>query len=318
MMFPKRGKIFLLSGLCISTALVTFLTATSAQAGFQWNPPQSPIAPQSETIVTPNNSIMPDAVTSGPLTPMPTDSASLPNIDQPPAAPAGMKKDDADRTGMLETATMQLPGVPAPLAPMASPSATGMVDGFGKDIPLAIALRQVVPPQYAFSFAPGVDQGKPVSWTGGGPWPDVLNTMLASRKLHAEMNGNVLSIVDGQGPAVSPAQISSMPVNAMPVAMASSSPQPVIDMMKQNHWEAKPGQSLQQTLKDWSAQANVALSWQDAGDMPIGSAFSYDGTFDQAVDALLSLYSGGPKEPRGKLYPNLPQGPSVLVVGMNN
>ena len=106
--------------------------------------------------------------------------------------------------------------------------------------------------------------------------------------------------------------------------MASANPvspmqggRPVIDMSLQKSWKAPAGQSLRQTLQEWSGQARVELAWQDAKDVSLNSAFSYDGTFDQAVDALLSLYSGGKEEPRGKLYPNLPEGPSVLVIGSN-
>lgn len=191
------------------------------------------------------------------------------------------------------------------------------VEGFGKDIPLAVAMRQVVPPAYSLSFAPGLDQGKPVSWNGGRPWTDVVNDMLNNRKLHANLNGNTILISEGMGAAL------TLPASEAPamvgenIAWLQDSPAGIIDMTRQSKWEAAAGQSLHDTLESWSRKANVELAWQGGRDLPISSAFTYEGTFDQAVDSLLSLYSGGANEPMGKLYPNLPQGPSVLVIGAN-
>lgn len=53
-----------------------------------------------------------------------------------------------------------------------------VIDGFGKDLPLALALRQVVPARYAFSFGQGVNAGTKVSWVGGKPWNEVLEATL--------------------------------------------------------------------------------------------------------------------------------------------
>lgn len=50
--------------------------------------------------------------------------------------------------------------------------------GFAKDVPLALALRQVVPADYAFSFGPGVNPGLRTSWNGGQPWNFVVGEMV--------------------------------------------------------------------------------------------------------------------------------------------
>ncbi len=54
-----------------------------------------------------------------------------------------------------------------------------VIEGFGNDMPLALALRQIVPAQYAFSFGKGVNPGAIISWTGGQPWNSVLTAALA-------------------------------------------------------------------------------------------------------------------------------------------
>ncbi len=54
------------------------------------------------------------------------------------------------------------------------------VNGFGSDLPLALALGQIVPSDYAYSFAAGVNPGARISWNGGGKqWGEVLNEALA-------------------------------------------------------------------------------------------------------------------------------------------
>lgn len=69
------------------------------------------------------------------------------------------------------------------------------VHGFGNDMPLALALQQVVPPSYAYSFGTDVNPGAAVSWNGGRAWDQVLSDMLASLKLKARMRGNTIVIV---------------------------------------------------------------------------------------------------------------------------
>ncbi len=52
------------------------------------------------------------------------------------------------------------------------------LEGFGFDMPLAVALGQIVPPHYAYSFGRGVNPGALVSWEGGKPWHKVLGESL--------------------------------------------------------------------------------------------------------------------------------------------
>lgn len=60
--------------------------------------------------------------------------------------------------------------------------------GFGRDLPLALALSQVVPPNYAYSFAEDDSAGMTVSWEGGKPWDQVLDDMLSSQGLMATID----------------------------------------------------------------------------------------------------------------------------------
>lgn len=60
-----------------------------------------------------------------------------------------------------------------------APENYDVIEGFGADMPLALALRQIVPPSYAFSFGEGINPGTKISWNGGKPWNEVLKDALA-------------------------------------------------------------------------------------------------------------------------------------------
>lgn len=83
---------------------------------------------------------------------------------------------------------------PSPVMPVSQGGAFAEAVGFGRDLPLALALSQVIPPQYALSFNTGVDAGSNVSWEGGKPWDQVLSDMLSPLGLKANINGKTVLI----------------------------------------------------------------------------------------------------------------------------
>lgn len=81
---------------------------------------------------------------------------------------------------------------PAPVAPSASGFEEAV--GFGKELPLALALSQVVPSDYSFSFGQNVNVGSTVSWQGGKSWDAVLQEMLAPVGMKAVISGKQVVI----------------------------------------------------------------------------------------------------------------------------
>jgi hypothetical protein len=49
-----------------------------------------------------------------------------------------------------------------------------LAEGFGRDVPLAFAVRQILPDGVEPQIAAGVDPDAKVNWTGGRPWDAVL------------------------------------------------------------------------------------------------------------------------------------------------
>lgn len=66
--------------------------------------------------------------------------------------------------------------------------------GFGKDLPLALVIDQIVPDDYTYTVDDSVDLDTFVSWEGGRPWNDVLRDTLKSQGLQARIDGNQVTI----------------------------------------------------------------------------------------------------------------------------
>lgn len=345
-------------------------TLVPAQAGFDWTPPpvqQKPVVqPQPESV-----SQLPSAIQ--PLTPE-LDSLPVPVVDAMPIAPEPVVKADLPVPGMKTLPVKAVPDVPAvapsapvtlyakmpvdapsvpsravePVAPsvVSSAPSSDNLEGFGKDIPLALALRDIVPSSYAYAFGSGDLAGLKISWRGGKPWKQVLDTALTPLNLKADIQGNVVMIYSHSAVAAAPAPViapapvvsqeaapapTSAPlslsstIDATPVPPPAVTPPvarsvdsgrgvPVVDLTVKRQWNARSGSTLRQVLEGWCKESNVELNWSTAYDYPINNAFYFEGTYGEAVDSLLSSYGGETPAPKGRLYPNLPDGPSVLMI----
>lgn len=199
-----------------------------------------------------------------------------------------------------------------------------ILEGFGKDIPLALALRDIVPSKYAYAYANSSYAGLTVSWEGGKPWQEVLNDTLSSRGLAAQVSKNVVYIQPWSTPLgagnLSPEPKTRHEAEAIsgkvptPLDIAPISQNSVIKANFKTIWTAKPGYTLREVIENWAKVANVQVEWTNPYDYPINDSFSYDGTFARAVAGLLTQYNDESPRPIGRLYPNLPKGPSILVV----
>ncbi len=72
---------------------------------------------------------------------------------------------------------------------------TDNFNGFGTDIPLAFAMEQILPEDYKFDFADGVNPEQRVSWQGGKPWKDVIGEILEKSNLASRTEGKTVHIV---------------------------------------------------------------------------------------------------------------------------
>lgn len=334
-------------------------------------PPSAPVSPASPYVAptrssavvspilaTPAPSIAPAPIRTTPSAPVmpaqrPQAAGGVPAINmnplglnaaQAPAAPAANVEQ-----AMMQAATppartsSSYGGMPMPSDQPASAFTEAV--GFGRDLPLALAVSQIVPPDYAFSFDQSVSPGESISWEGGKSWDQVLNDALrpvgasaridVAKKEITIMSGSSGGVVPAAytapapqvqaprppvAPAAAPAQIAPMPVAAPVQEIAPLMAAPpvaiptVLDTKAVNVWQAERGMTLRKILEDWSMRAGVELFWSSDYDYPVSSSVRISGTFEDAVQTLLNGLRDAQPRPVGRLHPNLPDGPSVLVV----
>ena len=195
-----------------SAAIISYSAA--AHAGFEWKGPLEAPAPQPSAAPAETGSM-------SDLAPVTSESAAPPAMASAPAA-----------APMAAPAPAPAPATPMASAPMAeapaaapAPAASGdVVAGFAKDVPLVMALQQIVPPGFQYSFSSGVDAGTSVSWEGGKPWQAVLNDMLSPHGLGYTLQNNTVVVGASQGSAApAPAAAPTPAQDAMMTPMPSDS-----------------------------------------------------------------------------------------------
>jgi hypothetical protein len=72
-----------------------------------------------------------------------------------------------------------------------------VVEGFADQVPITVALRQILPRGMVYSVGNDVDINTKVSWQGGRPWRDVLNTTLQSVGLRANYTNTMVRVEKG-------------------------------------------------------------------------------------------------------------------------
>ena len=168
-----------------------------------------PSTPNAETLLAPVESPAPaEEVVDLTVPPAP----DLSSMDEPVApapvsetrvimpedAPSSARKSVEDQNTMTIRAYPE--GVeddPVEESAEASLDADGSADeviGFGNDMPLALALQQIAPAGYAFSFGENINPGAKVSWTGGKSWVAVMQDMIAPLGLEASVRGKAILI----------------------------------------------------------------------------------------------------------------------------
>lgn len=95
---------------------------------------------------------------------------------------------------MVQIAAKQAAPAPQQMNTLSEAERTDAV-GFGKDMPLALAVQQIVPPGYAYSFAQSVNAGQRVSWSGGKAWDLVLQETLEPIGMNIRIDGKSVMVV---------------------------------------------------------------------------------------------------------------------------
>lgn len=243
------------------------LAPNMAHAGFEF------VSPSASATVAPTAATAPEPVMNESVTTNPIEEYD----DTPVEAPVRMTKKEAGR------ADLPLEPIAVPLTPVnresdalsiesrpldvagsrssssAMPSAMtmdadagslnegGTVEGFGRSVPLAIALQQIVPATYRYSFEPPVNPSMRISWSGGKSWKAIIADIARTNNLNVDIASNVVSfsrhspmdmIAAGtlsnspsnmvQGIPLTPLAGSSSQISAPSMASAPALPDPIM------------------------------------------------------------------------------------------
>jgi len=354
---PSPGLGFFCRTVAAVFAVLSF-SATPALAGFEWVAPPAGGMPGA----SPGYSA-PAPVSPAPMQGMPAPAASQnPEVISPvviegnPLSPAGESAPSAaapPSESAMPVPPMTSGGLAsttatATAAAMPAPAMAGKpVLGFADNVPLAVALRQLLPPGYDFSIDSGVDMGTLVSFQGGQPWRQTLAGMLRPAGLAMREQGHTVFIsypAAGTMPAAAPAPMPQAPMPSMPAMPAARRMTPSYHFGAMNGmaneatpgamampgaapynaasnaaepvmaWRAARGATLHKVLADWCQRADVELDWLAEYDYPLQASVSIDGSFEDAVRNILSGFEQAHPQPIAELHNDTGAGQKVLVV----
>ena len=70
--------------------------------------------------------------------------------------------------------------------------------GFGDQVPLSFAVRQIVPARFQVAFGEAVNSNAPVDWKGGKPWRPTLSDAVRPLGLTVSVVGATVTDPTGQ------------------------------------------------------------------------------------------------------------------------
>jgi hypothetical protein len=80
------------------------------------------------------------------------------------------------------------------------PAPQPVVAGFGDQVPLSFAVRQIVPARFQVAFSETVNSDAPVDWRGGKPWRPTLSDAVRPLGLTVSVVGATVTIQPARSP----------------------------------------------------------------------------------------------------------------------
>lgn len=183
-------------------------------------------------------------------------------------------------------------------APMPGPA----LEGWARDIPLSLALEQVVPDGWTVRVR-GVDAGTEVSWRGGRSWHAIMGDMAYGYRFDARVDwvNQQVSIgpAGSQAPSVAGSpepvrkEVSPIVTKEAPapvvVQAPESAPVPVVPAQPAvEQWTLDPQKTLRENIEAWGQRAGWRVVWEGA-DYPVYAPAGFTGSFDSPEGPLATV-----------------------------
>lgn len=188
-------------------------------------PPVSAAANKTVETFVARNPIIPPAPLAPQVLAAPAPAPLSPPLPAPRPLPAGGVMISPNPLGTSEPPVFQN----APASAFISGPAPNITiaEGFGNDVPLALALQQILPSRFAYAFDPAINVGARVSWNGGRNWDVVIADMITPLGYSFVIQNNVVRIISGSNAFhYAPAPLAPLPPAAgvVPLPPVSVSP----------------------------------------------------------------------------------------------
>lgn len=172
----------------------------------------------------------------------------------------------------------------------------------GKNVPITLAVTELIPSGHRFVIERGIDPMMKISWEKGPIWIEVLAKAMRTKNLYVHLHENVVTISK-----TPPVQTEDMPegLRSRYSAVVSEdggakAARPVAHTSYEaiREWTAEEGESLDTILEDWAQQAGVRLVLELDKEFVLDAPFVYEGRFEDAAHVLMGRFEGKGDLPR--------------------
>lgn len=163
---------------------------------------------------------------------------------------------------------------------------TRAVQGWADQIPLEMALAQVVPSDWSLQ-ARGLDLNSNISWRGDRPWVEVLSDLTRQGKFNANVIWDRKVVVVFPVGALEGTAIS--PIASAPAQVAVQSSVVVQAAPTTQSWKIDPRLTLRGNIEAWVKQAGWNTLVWEAADYPIVAPAVLEGEFTSPTGPLAKL-----------------------------
>ncbi|MHB8549312.1 MAG: TcpQ domain-containing protein, partial [Thermoplasmataceae archaeon] len=191
-----------------------------------------------------------------------------------------------------------------------------VVNGFGHNMPLGMAVSAIVPQGWrVYDSGPALPWACPVSWPTHQTWIRALGRVMdqSGAQAHVYWPRRIV-VVTRQSALMSTSPCLSLlaarRAKQLAAQRAAGGVTPLVHMAAlARWWSVRKGATVRATLAQWVKTNKSLLIWRSPVDWPIEAGSRYHGTFVQAIGWLAQALSAQDVPIRLRRYPN-----HVLVV----
>jgi len=181
------------------------------------------------------------------------------------------------------------------------PSDIAPAKGMGEDMPLSLAVQQVMPDGWVVYFDGGEGRDRQASWTGADIWVKSLERLLSRVDGTAQVDWT-RKVVTIKVPAI---KEEVLPLAAS--SFAATANDTAATVVTERVWQVRyTDGNIQGTLRRWAEESGEGwqISWESPMEFPTVLEASFAGDFRAAVDGVVSALAASEAPVWARYYKN--------------